>query len=68
MRCASCTLLGKIRHHDDPRHLPPPENAARLEREAQERGVSAEDIVAKAVEAWIEAEELDWNEDERRLT
>jgi hypothetical protein len=45
----------------------PPETAARLEREAQARGMSAEAIVAEAVEAWTEADDLDWEEDERRL-
>lgn len=45
----------------------PPETAARLEREAQARGVSAEAIVAEAVEAWTEVEDLDIEEDLHRL-
>lgn len=45
----------------------PPETAARLEREAQARGVSAEVIIAEAVEAWTDVENLDIEEDLRRL-
>lgn len=45
----------------------PPETAARLEREAQARGVSAEVIVAEAIEAWTDIDDLDVEEDLRRL-
>lgn len=45
----------------------PPETAARLEREAQARGVSTETIVAEAIEAWTEADDLDVEEDLRRM-
>lgn len=40
----------------------PPETAARLEREAQARGVSAEAIVAEAVEAWTATDDEAWDE------
>jgi len=40
----------------------PPETAARLEREAQARGVSAETVVAEAVEAWTATDDEAWDE------
>jgi len=40
----------------------PPETAARLEREAQARGVSAETVVAEAVEAWTAIDDDEWDE------
>jgi predicted transcriptional regulator len=40
----------------------PPETAARLEREAQARGVSAETVAAEAVEAWTAFDDEGWDE------
>jgi len=45
----------------------PPETAARLQREAEARGVSAEAVVAEAVETWLSYDDLSWEEDLRRL-
>ena len=44
-----------------------PETAARLKREAEARGVSAETVAAEMVEAWMSDDALDWEEDRRRL-
>jgi predicted transcriptional regulator len=45
-----------------------PEAAARLDAEAQARGVTRETIAAEALEAVMwQSENLDWAEDERRL-
>jgi predicted DNA-binding protein len=45
-----------------------PEAAARLDAEAQARGVTRETVAAETLEAVMwESESLDWAEDERRL-
>jgi len=40
----------------------PPETAARIAAEAAARGVTAEAIVAEAVEAWVAVDDLDWED------
>ena len=45
----------------------PAETATRLRREAQEHGVSAEEVAAEALEAWVSDDVLDSGEDARRL-
>jgi len=44
-----------------------PETAARIAEEARARGVTAETVAAEAVEAWVAFDDLDWEEDERRM-
>lgn len=40
----------------------PPETAARIEAEAAARGVTPEAVAAEAVEAWVAADDLGWDE------
>jgi hypothetical protein len=45
----------------------PPDVAARIAEEAAARGVTAEAVAAEAVEAWVMADDEDWEEDDRRM-
>ena len=45
----------------------PPETAARIAEEAAARGVTAEAVATEAVEAWMAYDDLDVEEDLRRL-
>ncbi len=45
----------------------PPETAARIAEEAAARGITPEAVATEAVEAWMAVDDLDWEEDERRL-
>lgn len=71
MRCcpfAACALRGNLLAMTTLTISLPPETAARLEREAQARGVSAETVVAEMIEAWgFDEDDLDLDEDLRRL-
>ncbi|MDZ4762214.1 MAG: hypothetical protein SGJ21_14205 [Alphaproteobacteria bacterium] len=45
----------------------PPETVARLKHEAEARGVSPETVAVEMIEAGTADEDLDWEEDVRRL-
>jgi hypothetical protein len=40
----------------------PPETAARIAREAAARGVTPEAVATEAVEAWMAADDIGWDE------
>ncbi len=44
-----------------------PATEKRLADEAEARGVTREAVAQEAVESWFHVDELDWEEDERRL-
>lgn len=45
----------------------PSETAARLEEEARARGLTLEALASEALQAWAADEDLDWEEDLRRI-
>jgi predicted transcriptional regulator len=44
-----------------------PATEKRLTEEANARGVSREAVAQEAVTSWLQADDLDWEEDERRM-
>ena len=45
----------------------PPETVAFIAKVAAERGVTVEAVAAEVVEGWAAYDDLDWEEDERRM-